>query len=121
MSQNRRIVLWRHGRTEWNALRKFQGQQDIPLDDVGQQQARDAAAKLALLSPSRIISSDLKRAFVTAQALAEATGVDVVPDPNLRETFAGDWEGRTREYLVENHGDACAPAAVRLEPRWRLA
>jgi glucosyl-3-phosphoglycerate phosphatase len=112
MSQYRRIVLWRHGRTEWNALRKFQGQQDIPLDDVGQQQARDAAAKLAMLAPSRIISSDLQRAFVTAQALAEKTGVEVVTDPNLRETFAGDWEGRTREYLVENHGDALAKWAA---------
>ena len=112
MTLYRRIVLWRHGRTEWNALRKFQGQQDIPLDDVGQQQARDAAAKLALLSPSRIISSDLQRAFVTAQALAEKTGVEVVQDPNLRETFAGDWEGRTREYLVENHGDALAKWAA---------
>jgi len=36
----------------------------------------------------------------------------VVPDPNLRETFAGDWEGRTREYLVENHGDALAKWAA---------
>jgi probable phosphoglycerate mutase len=56
MSQNRRIVLWRHGRTEWNASRRFQGQTDIPLDDIGIAQAHNAAEQLATLNPSRIIS-----------------------------------------------------------------
>ena len=77
MSSGRRIVFWRHGRTEWNAQRRFQGQSDIPLDNVGLGQASEAAKLLADLQPSRIISSDLVRASRTAQALSELTNVKV--------------------------------------------
>jgi probable phosphoglycerate mutase len=112
MTDNRRIVLWRHGRTEWNAARRFQGQTDIPLDSVGIQQARDAAESLATLNPSRIISSDLQRAAVTAQTLADKCNLEVVTDAGLRETFAGEWEGQTREFLIENFGDQLAAWAA---------
>ena len=43
----RRVILWRHGRTEWNVAGRVQGQTDVPLDEVGRQQAADAAARLA--------------------------------------------------------------------------
>jgi probable phosphoglycerate mutase len=112
MTDNRRIILWRHGRTEWNAARRFQGQTDIPLDSVGIQQARDAAESLATLNPSRIISSDLQRAAVTAQTLADKCNLEVVTDAGLRETFAGEWEGQTREFLIENFGDQLAAWAA---------
>lgn len=92
----RRIVLWRHGRTPWNAEKRFQGQTDIPLDDVGVIQARRAAQVLAELDPARIVSSDLGRARSTAQALGDLTGLTVATDAGLRETFAGAWEGLTR-------------------------
>ena len=112
MTDNRRIVLWRHGRTEWNAARRFQGQTDIPLDSVGIQQARDAAESLATLNPSRIISSDLQRAAVTAQTLADKCNLEVITDSGLRETYAGEWEGQTREFLIENFGDQLAAWAA---------
>lgn len=104
----RRIVLWRHGRTAWNAERRFQGQSDIELDDEGRAQATRAARLLVHVQPDRIIASDLARAYVTAQALAEATGISVVADPRLRETFAGEWEGLRRPELLARYGDELA-------------
>lgn len=112
MSQNRRIVLWRHGRTEWNASRRFQGQTDIPLDDIGIAQARNAAEQLATLRPRRIISSDLQRALVTAQTLGALCNLPVISDSGLRETFAGEWEGLSREEIVRAYGDELAAWAA---------
>ncbi len=108
MTAPRRLVLWRHGRTEWNAQMRFQGQTDIPLDEVGLAQADRAAAMLASLAPSLIISSDLQRAHQTASALARLSGVDVATDPRLRETFAGQWEGLTRDVLESQFGPELA-------------
>ena len=101
----RRIVFWRHGRTTWNAEHRFQGQTDIALDDVGVAQAERAAAMLASLAPSRIIASDLQRARATAEPLARLTGLSITDDADLRETFAGEWEGLTRRELESNYGD----------------
>ncbi len=106
------MVLWRHGRTAWNAERRFQGHSDIPLDDVGQTQARLAAPMLASLNPSKIVSSDLQRARNTAQALADHTGLPMQVDPDLRETFAGGWEGLGREELQRRFGDELAAWAA---------
>lgn len=97
----RRIVVWRHGRTPWNAEKRFQGQTDVPLDEVGVAQAARAAEALAALGPQRIVSSDLGRARATAQALADLTGLDVHSDAGLRETHAGQWEGLTRDEIEE--------------------
>jgi len=91
----RRVILWRHGRTEWNVGGRVQGQTDIPLDEVGRQQAVDAAARLAALNPSRIVSSDLSRAYDTASALAAVTGLEVEVDTRLRELAFGAREGLT--------------------------
>jgi glucosyl-3-phosphoglycerate phosphatase len=101
---SRRIILWRHGRTAWNAERRFQGQTDIPLDDTGLAQASRAAKVLARLHPHRIHSSDLSRARATAEALAVLTGLPVEEDAALRETFAGQWQGLTRTELEERFG-----------------
>ncbi len=101
---SRRIILWRHGRTAWNAERRFQGQTDIPLDDTGRAQAARAAKVLARLHPHRIRSSDLSRARATADALAGLTGLAVTDDVDLRETYAGEWQGLTRTELEERFG-----------------
>ena len=104
----RRIVVWRHGRTAWNAERRFQGQTDVPLDATGVRQAQRAAEALARLTPSRIVSSDLSRAQDTARALASLVELDVHLDPDLRETFAGEWQGLSRTELEERFGDELA-------------
>jgi len=88
-------VLWRHGQTQWNVDGRFQGQSDIPLDAVGEQQAERAARLLAALQPAAIFSSDLARATATAAPLARLTGLRVIPEKDLRERFGGRWEGLT--------------------------
>ena len=93
--QSVRLVLWRHGQTQWNVEGRFQGQTDIPLDPEGEQQAERAARLLAGLWPDAIISSDLGRAMATAAPLARLTGLPVTPDKELRERFGGLWEGLT--------------------------
>jgi len=99
------LVVWRHGRTEWNETGRFQGQLDPPLDPVGHGQARAAAAALAQLPPGAIISSDLDRAATTASYLAELTGLAVVPDPRLREIDVGAWGGLTRPAVEARYPD----------------
>ena len=92
---SKRLVLWRHGRTSWNVEGRVQGQTDTDLDEVGRQQARDAAARLASLNPQRIVSSDLRRAHDTAQALADLCGTTIELDQRLREMDFGAREGLT--------------------------
>jgi len=88
-----RLILWRHGQTDWNVDNRFQGQANIPLNDVGRAQARAAADALVALRPDAIVSSPLDRARVTAQALADRTGLGVETDDRLKEIDVGSWEG----------------------------
>lgn len=97
-----RVVLWRHGQTDWNLANRFQGHSDIPLNETGIDQARRAAPLLYGLRPSKIISSDLIRAKQTAQELANISRLPIHIDPGLRETNGGKWEGRTG---AENRAD----------------
>jgi glucosyl-3-phosphoglycerate phosphatase len=90
-----RVLLWRHGQTDWNIVNRFQGHSDIPLNDVGRYQVKHAAEILAGMNPTAIISSDLGRARATAQALADLVGLPVTTHENLRETNGGLWEGKT--------------------------
>lgn len=94
----RAVVLWRHGRTRYNAEARLQGQVDIPLDDVGRWQVGEAARELARRGvPTLVVSSDLTRAAETAQALADEVGADVELDARVRERAFGDWEGLTAD------------------------
>jgi glucosyl-3-phosphoglycerate phosphatase len=90
-----RVILWRHGNTDWNAEHRVQGQTDVPLNDLGLRQAADAAAKLATRNPTLLLSSDLGRAARTADALAEVTGLRPERDARLRERGFGLWETLT--------------------------
>jgi broad specificity phosphatase PhoE len=96
VSQVRRVVLLRHGRTEWNATGRFQGQLDSPLDLVGRAQAVAAAVAVAPMKPDALVASDLSRARDTAAAVSEECGLEVTIDPRLREIYLGSWEGLTR-------------------------
>jgi probable phosphoglycerate mutase len=95
------IILWRHGQTDWNVANKFQGHTDIPLNSVGEYQAKHAARLVVDMKPTSIISSDLSRARTTAQALADLNGLTINIDPRLRETNCGKWEGLTGEEIRE--------------------
>lgn len=108
----RSIFLVRHGRTSYNAEHRLQGQVDIPLDAVGQWQARQTAAALKDLYVDRrpetdrciIVCSDLSRAHDTAQAFADALdGAEVHDDPRVRERSFGDWDGHAVSELAERY------------------
>jgi broad specificity phosphatase PhoE len=90
-----RLIVWRHGNTDWNAGHRVQGQTDVPLNDLGRQQAVDAADLLVRLRPTALVASDLCRAADTAAALAALTGLSVTYDERLRERSFGQWEGLT--------------------------
>ena len=109
MTAARRVLLVRHGETDHNAGGVWQGQLDTPLSDLGVEQARAAGRAIAAYRPSKVITSDLARAAVTAQHVAEAAGVPVTLDPRWREIHVGQWQGlhtsevraRYAELLVE--------------------
>ena len=103
-----RLIVWRHGRTEWNLQDKIQGQADIPLDSVGLSQARAAAARLASLAPTRLFASDLQRAAATAAELASLTGLKIEYDEALREINVDDWAGMTMAELASLNPEAAA-------------
>jgi probable phosphoglycerate mutase len=96
VSQLRRVVLLRHGRTEWNATGRFQGQLDPPLDAIGRAQTVAAAIAIAPMAPDVLVTSDLSRARDTADAVAGECNVPVEVDPRLREIHLGTWQGLTR-------------------------
>jgi probable phosphoglycerate mutase len=102
----RRLVMLRHGQTEFNAGSRMQGQLDTDLSDLGRAQAVAAAEVLGKRQPLLIVSSDLRRAYDTAVVLGEHTGLPVQVDTRLRETHLGDWQGLTHLQV-----DAAAPGA----------
>ena len=104
----RRVVLLRHGRTAWNAQRRFQGQADPPLDEVGRAQAYEVAALIAALRPGLLISSDAARAMQTAEIVGELAALPAVPEPRFRERGLGHWEGLTRDEVAERYPDEYA-------------
>ena len=89
-----RIIAIRHGETDWNLAARLQGHTDIALNATGLQQARQMAAALADTALSHIYSSDLLRAWETAQALASANGAALTRDARLRERSFGEYEGQ---------------------------
>jgi probable phosphoglycerate mutase len=107
----RRLVLRRHGRTEWNASGRFQGQLDPPLDAEGRRQAALVAPLLAAELPAAdtvVVSSDLSRASETATALTALLGLPLRTDARLREHGLGCWEGLTRTEVAERYPDQYA-------------
>ncbi|GAV86884.1 His_Phos_1 domain-containing protein, partial [Cephalotus follicularis] len=89
------IIVVRHGETEWNAIKRLQGQLDVELNDVGRQQAALTAGRLSREPKiSAVYSSDLKRAFETAETIATSCGgLEVFKEPDLRERHLGDLQG----------------------------
>lgn len=112
----RRVVLWRHGETDYNAAGRIQGHLDSELSASGRAQAARAAPAIARFRPELVVSSDLQRAQVTAAAFTEITGVGARLDKRLRETHLGDWQGLTGAEVED--GWPGAMSEWRADPQW---
>lgn len=114
----KKILLLRHGQTDWNAQMRFQGRMDIPLNELGMRQAAMAAERIAEWAPEEIYVSPLKRAVATAAIAAdcERSALHVMDD--LREIGFGDWEGQSVSSLRERGDDysrwAAHPFSVKI-------
>jgi broad specificity phosphatase PhoE len=98
-----RILLVRHGQTEWNRQEIFRGRVDIPLDETGIEQARALAERLAGERLSAIYCSPLSRAAVTAQMLGDPSGLHPQPTDNLIDMSYGSWEGLQHAQVKERY------------------
>jgi broad specificity phosphatase PhoE len=105
------ILLARHGESDWNVARRWQGHADRPLTDKGREQARALAERLARVELDAVYSSDLRRAADTAAEVARAQGLEVQQLVELREVDVGSWSGLTRAEAEERFPEGVA--------RWR--
>lgn len=103
-----RLLLVRHGETEWNRVGRWQGHADPPLNATGRRQAAELAERLAGDGIAAVYSSDLARARQTAGAVADRLGLDVVEEPALREIDVGSWSGLTRAEVAEQYPEGFA-------------
>lgn len=99
------FCLIRHGETDWNSERRVQGQIDISLNAAGVAQARALGAGLARHSFAAAYSSDLQRAWVTAEIATAGLGLPVAPTPTLRERNFGVLQGLTMDEAALRHPD----------------
>jgi alpha-ribazole phosphatase len=103
-----RLLLVRHGITDWNAAGRFQGQADPGLNEIGQRQAAAIGERLSGETLASIYASDLRRAWQTAQAIAAFHDLDITPEPCLREVHFGEWEGLTYAEIQQRHSQELA-------------
>ncbi len=94
-----RLLLVRHGETPWNVTLQYQGQANVPLNPRGLEQARRAAERLVNYRPVALYSSDIVRAWQTAELIGQAVKLSPQALPELREIDVGQWEGLTPEQL----------------------
>ncbi len=106
-----RVVVVRHGETDWNVEQRVQGQLDVPLNDRGRRQAERLAEALAEEGLAALYSSDLSRAAETAAAVGRRAGLPVLHAPGLRERAFGHLEGLTWREIEQHHPEAAQ--------RWR--
>jgi broad specificity phosphatase PhoE len=102
------VYLARHGESDWNVERRWQGHADRPLTERGREQAELLAERLADVKLDAVYASDLRRAWETAQAVAATRGLEVVRLPELREVDVGSWSGCTRDECAERFPEAFA-------------
>jgi broad specificity phosphatase PhoE len=101
-----RVILVRHGQTEWNRVERFRGRIDLGLNETGRAQARATAARLAGEGLAAIYTSPLTRARETAQPLAAALGLAVIELPGIVDIDYGDWHGLTAEEAAKRDPEA---------------
>lgn len=114
------VILARHGETDWNAGKRWQGWADPPLNDRGRAQAAALAARLRDTPFDAVYTSDLRRAHETAAIVAAPHGVPVVADPGLREIDVGSWSGLTNAEIEERFGGERPDGETREQHRARV-
>lgn len=102
------LILVRHGETDWNRERRWQGHADTPMNETGRKQARALARTLTGAPIAAVYSSDLRRAHETAEIVAAAHQLPVSVDRRLREIDFGEWEGLTTEEIHERFPEYAA-------------
>ena len=102
------IFFVRHGLTDWNIQRRFQGTCDIPLNDAGIAQAQTASARCRELRLERIYHSTLARAAQTAQIIADASGAPLIPCSGFNEVCLGVFQGLNHEKAKTQYPEAYA-------------
>jgi broad specificity phosphatase PhoE len=100
-----RLLLIRHGETDWNVSLRYMGQANVPLNENGRAQGRLAAQRLLSLGATALYTSDLVRAAETAAIVGNELGLKPVAMPELREIDVGKWEGLTPEELYRRFPD----------------
>ena len=95
------LYLIRHGESEWNRLSRYTGKQDIPLSELGREQANRLAERLAAEKLPAIYASPLQRARETANIIGRLTRTRVVIEPGLAEIDHGRWEGLTTPQVIQ--------------------
>ena len=108
----------RHGETDWNRDRRFQGHADPPLNDVGREQAHELAGSLEAVELDVIYTSDLRRAAETAEIIHNGRDIPLRREAGLREIDVGSWSGLTRAEIEQRfpgaeHHDGESPEAMR--------
>jgi probable phosphoglycerate mutase len=98
--------LIRHAESTWNAAGRWQGQADPPLSERGRAQARQLAEDLRVEGLELLVTSDLARAAETAEIVGATLGIEIRPEPRLRELDAGAWSGLSRDEIAERDGEA---------------
>ena len=96
-----RLILVRHGVTEWNQAGRYQGHQDTPLSDAGREQARRVAERLGAEEITAAYTSDMRRAQETASIILNDRPLELQTTPALREMAFGAWEGLTARDVAE--------------------
>jgi len=97
------VLLVRHGETAWNREGRYQGRTDIPLSEVGERQVRALGARLASVPIAIAVASPLARARATAEAIVEASRLEL--DPGLVEISHGAWEGQLASDVARDHAE----------------
>jgi phosphoserine phosphatase len=102
-----RLIVMRHGETEWTRAGRYAGSHDVPLNPTGLRQCDAAAAALAGRTVSAVYASPLERARTSAEIVAKPHRLAVVTEPAFREMTFGTWEGRTRDEVAAAFPDLC--------------
>ena len=115
-----RMILVRHGQTEWNRVERFRGRADVPLDETGLAQAEATGRRTAAdVIPAAVYSSPLARAVKTAEAIAGHFALAVQVHPGLADIDYGEWQGLTPDeararWPEINHAWYNAPHTARI-------